>query len=241
MKKVLIIPDVHGRDYWKSHVEESVDAIVFLGDLFDSFTIDRKTQIKNFEDIISFKKTYSDKVTLLYGNHDLHYLKDAPTRGSGWTADFAPVANVLMEDNKHLFKPLHQIGKTLFSHAGISEDWLFANSYTIQNVLEKFEIGENLEELVNILFNSSYADILFQIGRLRGGSCAIGGPFWADAREYNETNILSGYDQYVGHTSGKNNPSSKITRNKNENGSIVFCDCWDFKNIKQIVEVRDEF
>ena len=39
-KKILVVPDVHGRTFWKEPVGrllESVDRVVFLGDYLDPY------------------------------------------------------------------------------------------------------------------------------------------------------------------------------------------------------------
>ena len=49
--------------------------IIFLGDYFDSRDgISIGDQQKNFDDILKFKELNTDKVKLLFGNHDYHYL-----------------------------------------------------------------------------------------------------------------------------------------------------------------------
>ena len=58
---ILIIPDIHGRSFWKKAVDENmdkVDKIIFLGDYLDPYpweNITRKEAISNFDDIIKFK------------------------------------------------------------------------------------------------------------------------------------------------------------------------------------------
>ena len=75
MKQWLIIPDVHGRQFWKdavSQYEGKVEKIIFLGDYLDPYPdegITRKDAIRNFEEIIDYKINNSDKVVLLLGNH----------------------------------------------------------------------------------------------------------------------------------------------------------------------------
>ena len=84
MTKILIIPDVHGRTFWKTAVtqyENECDKIIFLGDYLDPYPweeITRKEAIRNFEEIIEYKQKNKDKVVLILGNHDMHY----------WTKDF---------------------------------------------------------------------------------------------------------------------------------------------------------
>ena len=85
MKKILIIPDVHGRDFWKVPLYDTLkntnDDVVFLGDYLDCYPDEfnsdfelghdastgyLQTTIDNFKQIIELKKQYSDRITLLY-------------------------------------------------------------------------------------------------------------------------------------------------------------------------------
>lgn len=73
---ILIIPDVHGRNYFwnKLHsVKNDYDSIIFLGDYMDSFTISSKDCFENLKKIVEFKLNNFDKTTLLWGNHDVYY------------------------------------------------------------------------------------------------------------------------------------------------------------------------
>ena len=81
MSKVLIIPDVHGRPFWRKAKEKinSVDKVVFLGDYLDPYGyegITRENAIEEFKEIIQFKVDNPDKVILLLGNHDCAYCYD---------------------------------------------------------------------------------------------------------------------------------------------------------------------
>ena len=76
--KIVALGDTHGRDMWKTivKIEEDFDKLLFIGDYFDTRDdIDASTQIQNFKEILEFKKENPDKVILLIGNHDFHYLK----------------------------------------------------------------------------------------------------------------------------------------------------------------------
>lgn len=73
---MIIIPDVHGRLFWKDAVAKRKDGemVIFLGDYLDSYesTINRESFKKSFEnlkEIIEFKKTNEDTCILLFGNH----------------------------------------------------------------------------------------------------------------------------------------------------------------------------
>ena len=81
MKRILIIPDVHGRDFWKDPVYESLNDenihIVFLGDFTDAYSAEwdlgfdyLQHTIDNLKEIIEIKKRYPDRINLLLGNHD---------------------------------------------------------------------------------------------------------------------------------------------------------------------------
>lgn len=77
MGKILIIPDVHGRVFWKDacakHLDEC-EKVVFLGDYLDPYGDEenaptRKESMKSLDDIIELKRNNMDKVILLMGNH----------------------------------------------------------------------------------------------------------------------------------------------------------------------------
>lgn len=90
--KVLVIPDIHCRKFWRKTIEENlekVDKVIFLGDYLDPYEDEIKTHpetmevedyydsynaIKMLEDIITLKKTYLDKIILLTGNHTDSYI-----------------------------------------------------------------------------------------------------------------------------------------------------------------------
>ena len=76
---MLILPDIHGRDFWRKPVQETLkegdEKIIFLGDYLDPYDDEGITDAVAFgglQDIIRFKQEHPDKVTLLWGNHDLH-------------------------------------------------------------------------------------------------------------------------------------------------------------------------
>ena len=74
---IVVIGDIHGRDTWKDIVKRHPNAykFVFVGDFFDSFKLSVEVMLNNFKEISDFKKENPDKVILLCGNHDFHYLK----------------------------------------------------------------------------------------------------------------------------------------------------------------------
>ena len=71
-KKWIVIPDVHGRKFWRDVVKGNEDErIIFLGDYLDPYSeegITPEDAYNELLDIIAFKKEHPDNVTLLLGN-----------------------------------------------------------------------------------------------------------------------------------------------------------------------------
>ena len=206
MQKVLVIPDVHGRDFWKKPCEEQidqVDSIVFLGDYLDPYEhehISRKQAYKNFDQVIAFKQAHPHKVTLLIGNHDLHYMyKDMPlcTR---YDEAFAFLAEEKFAQAAGLFQLAYtcEMGDRhyLFTHAGVTSGWYNAHQQ---------EVGTLTADSLNALCTPEHcSDALLDVGFLRGGDAMCGSPVWADVREMlaDETKgrNIPNYFQVFGHT-----------------------------------------
>ena len=74
--KILVLPDIHGRTFWRSAVEraDSCDRVVFLGDYLDPYGFEGiavSDAVENFREIIGFAKQHPGKVVMLLGNHDM--------------------------------------------------------------------------------------------------------------------------------------------------------------------------
>ena len=80
MEYTLIIPDVHGRRFWRTAVDRCPNSeVIFLGDYLDPYSwegISHDEAFREMMDIIDFKKANRERVTLLLGNHDLGYLDE---------------------------------------------------------------------------------------------------------------------------------------------------------------------
>lgn len=125
--KTVIIADIHGRPLWKQIVQQENDAdrFIFLGDYFDSFDIPGIKQIDNFLDIMEFKDHSGKEVITLIGNHDIHYFphsEDSAT--SGYQAVMAPSIRYAIEHHKGDMLMAYKMGEFVFSHAGISSEWM---------------------------------------------------------------------------------------------------------------------
>ena len=78
MKKVILIPDLHGRLFWlKAVAEASADTrIIFLGDYTDPYGFEEITPLEayqNFIEVLKYARNHPN-VELLLGNHDCGYL-----------------------------------------------------------------------------------------------------------------------------------------------------------------------
>ena len=206
MTELIIIPDVHGRPFWRDAVKgHKGDRIVFLGDYLDPYSWEGITPDEAFEalmDIIDLKKAQPDNVTLLLGNHDLGYLDQAIcTCRMNWRRK-TDIHDVLLE-NLDFFDLVHteQIGglDLLFSHAGISEKW--AREYG-----DLFGEGTfNPLSLNRALHDEKARPDLFRslscVSWSRGGLDDFGSPVWADVNDYLDGDrLLGGYLHIFGHT-----------------------------------------
>ncbi len=214
---MLIIPDVHGRTFWKdavSQYEDKVEKIIFLGDYLDPYEdegITRKGAIRNFEEIIDYKINNSDKVVLLLGNHDLHYWsKEFHTRSR---YDSSNAYHIIEDFKTHrsLFELAHEetIGdkKYLFSHAGLMNSWVERNKKVIDEI--------TLDSLTRLLYSADGIRPLTDVSNYRSWFGEDSGSIvWSDVREKidlnnslesniipNADSIVEGYDyQIFGHT-----------------------------------------
>ena len=200
MSKILICPDVHGRKFWHKAIEmiDEVDQVVFLGDYLDPYSYEGITfedALMELEGILAFKEDYPDKVVLLVGNHDMHYIKTEfmdCSRLNVWRR--AEVHDLFM-NNIDKFQLIHKVDNYLFSHAGVYLEWIKKYEITLE---ELFDFKKFLGGRWNTLEDVSYT---------RGGWCKVGSCVWADIRESvnNELPVMF-KKQIVGHTQMEEKP-----------------------------------
>ena len=146
MSKLVAIGDIHGRDIWKQILDkEQPDTVVFVGDYFDSFDIPGLDQIYNFQNIIHWKLNNPQcQVIMLVGNHDHHYFPEIGYSGtSGFQENlYLEIGRVLDENRCHL-RMAFKYDDLVFSHAGISPEWLESNGWD----------GEDMVGFVNDLWH----------------------------------------------------------------------------------------
>lgn len=205
-KQILIIPDVHGRTFWKEPTQRisNFDKVIFLGDYLDPYPkegISEDEAFYNFKEIVNLKKQNQDKVILLLGNHDVHYIwpKEAGA-STRFSVKNAEEYMYYFYEHKFCFQVAHteiiNAKIYLFTHAGINNKWLSHNNLE----LDIFSILQMLNTLTK---TSKGREILFQTGESRGGEYPAGGPFWSDfddELDSGDQKISDLIYQVVGHT-----------------------------------------
>lgn len=196
----IICPDVHGRKFWEKLLEEYDGSVpcIFLGDYLDPYpneNISVEDAKKNFEKIWEFKEKWTDKVILLFGNHDLSYY-DRYFRCCRYSSYYHKWYNDFLTRNEDNFKIVHEIEnngkKILFSHSGINPSWIKENNFE-----DNFSA-----DYINSLFHTN-RETFNQYSYYRGGYMNAGSPVWADIREYlnlDDKDYKSDIIQIVGHT-----------------------------------------
>ena len=192
MSKILIVPDVHGRAFWHRAMElvDQVDQMVFLGDYLDPYShegISFDLALEEFNKILEFKKEYPDLITLLVGNHDMHYIIKDFMDCSRRNIDMLDQLHKLYNSNLDLFNLIHIEDDWIFSHAGVYKGWM-----------DKYEL--TLEDLNLKTFLGSHWPALEDLSWYRGGYNSVGSCVWADLRESVKNELLPEYKQVVGHT-----------------------------------------
>ena len=135
--KTLIIPDVHGRTFWKYAIDKFPKEkypnlnIVFLGDYLDPYElpdehVTRLEAIENFKMIIEYAKN-DKRIHLLIGNHDMHYFYNAQYKSRVDEKNYTIIKSIF-EENLDLFNVAFEEKvnrkKILYTHAGVTRFWL---------------------------------------------------------------------------------------------------------------------
>ena len=215
MKKILIIPDVHGRDFWKEPgkkvLEDTNAHIVFIGDYTDPYSSEwapnfdyRQHTVDNFKEIIELKKQNPDRITLLLGNHDCGYAIGDSICSSRMDRSHWSELEKLFKENRELFQIAEECDIAgrhfVFSHAGILKGW-------VKSVWGD-EADDTDFKVVDRLNNAWLGNDWNILGRLgdydtyRGWSgFQYGSPVWSDIRSWIRVTPEETYGfNIVGHT-----------------------------------------
>jgi hypothetical protein len=196
--EILIVPDVHGRDFWLPALAYPGE-IIFLGDYADPYPqegISAGRAFENFQIILDFKKANPGNVTLLIGNHELHYY-DSSYRSSRFSFEYYEKYHEILTSDSYrdFFQLCKQTGDCLFIHAGLLKGW-----YDLH--FDEFKhLGDTLEEQINRFFEQN-KEAFYEVSSLRGGLHDFGSPIWADIQEHQveKEHYPPNLIQIIGHT-----------------------------------------
>ena len=193
--KLLIIPDIHGRDFWKEpcqHIDE-FDKVVCLGDYHDPYPQQVSQDISRHmlrDEFVPFVEKHKDKFVCLFGNHDGNYIVgDMANR-----IDFhhkEEIRNLLKRLDLQL---IYEVDGYLFSHSGVLPSWM-SNNFSI---LDEHEVVDCLK---NVQF---WDPALLDVSPYRGGYSRCGSCIWGDVREYSDAYQYIKWYQIFGHTQLQN-------------------------------------
>lgn len=203
---IMVIPDIHGRKFWREAISnniDKVDKVIFLGDYLDPYSeeiqmapelmecndfYDSENLLKMLNDIVSLKKNEPNKYILLCGNHTCSYMWSkfhAATRTDyrHWEG-----YHKFFLENLTLFNLVWIENNCIFSHAGISEGWA-------QRVWKELEYpNDELSSIMEIAtmfqgtplknFDTNYVKVISDISHYRYGDMFYGSCEWADLREH---------------------------------------------------------
>ena len=201
INKAFIVPDVHGRAFWikakEALSDETIDKIVFLGDYFDPYDdeeeyISDEKLIDSFNQIVQMKKENPEKIVLLLGNHDIHYLykNQYCSRHDGENES----RNCeLIKSNLDCFDLMYiddiscnDYNKVLFTHAGLTSGTLktFGRAeYPKDDIVALCDaVNKNIKDVKTHEYHV-LSELLLRVSRYRGGSFQYGSIVWADIRE----------------------------------------------------------
>lgn len=190
--KICVISDIHGSDRWKEIIDrekERVDKFIFLGDYVDDKDniISPAEHVANFQEIIEDYKPLYD-IDLLVGNHDMQYISLARCGGYSRTIS-AMTADYLLEMiRKHILKVVAHYDNYLFSHAGVSSEWLKRKRIkSITDINREFISSPFSIDFVSESDSSLSGDNIYQ------------SPIWIRPASLCQS-AIKGYHQVVGHT-----------------------------------------
>jgi len=214
MPSYIIIPDVHGRAFWRDAVKGVPEVpVIFLGDYIDPYDyegIPDEEVFSGFEEIIELKRAYPDAVTLLLGNHDLHYV-DRDLEGGRYDRLHADRNRAAILDNADLFDMAHVVTvhatRLLFTHAGLRLGWI-AKHRDIFDLVKYTDWADCLNDMWHDADRRpALLKALEDVPYSRWGRCRYGSPIWNDVDDFEDgKEELPGYCQIFGHSQQEYNP-----------------------------------
>ena len=222
MKQILVVPDIHGRVFWKEPIKkylDVVDRIVFLGDYLDPYEDEDGLAddiYQNLMEILELKRNNMEKVVLLKGNHDQHYASKRFEELAGGTRMDQQNWNRYHQafvEHKDLFKIAHietiNALPYVFTHAGLTLYWLKKvndNIWQLPDNLISIDNPTIIERINQLDDDGKGQDMLAIIGTYRSWfGEKTGSVLWADIEEHPIPDAPKAYGmnkvfQVFGHT-----------------------------------------
>ena len=228
--RILILPDIHGRDFYTDALKEAVELgidIVCLGDYLDPYPCEKLHEggvSKPLKELLAIKKEYPHKIHLLIGNHDSSYMFHPSMCETRYDKVNGDEYQKIFNSNALAFDLFYKVdiaGKQfLFSHAGITKMWMMEIARRLKldpNDLDTFleKLNYKFKEFCISKEKCSIWSYLSYIGEERGGQDLSGSMIWADFFEHlDRRNQLAdaAIIQVVGHTQLNYTPVSIDTR-----------------------------
>ena len=159
---------------------------------------------------MDIKKSNQEAVTLLLGNHDLHYLNSAM---EGGRLDYTRKEQIIKDitGNASIFQIAASatIGskKYLFTHAGVKGGWLQKHKDELGNPTSG-DLADCLNSLwLDIDRRPLLLEMLADVPYSRWGNSLYGSPVWNDVDDIDDTREeVPGYVQVFGHTQQASKP-----------------------------------
>ena len=202
--KILVIPDIHGRKFWREAIQNNmgkVDKIVFLGDYLDPYTMELHdypetmetpdfdgTYLGMLNDIVGLKKSEPDKFILLTGNHTDSYIWDGFSSATRTDHKNWEKYHNFFLDNLIFFNLVFVQNNVIFSHAGITKDWAEKVwdllEFPENELVSIKEVAQTLQDTPLLSFDLHYINLISDISYHRGGYGLTGSCEWADIMEH---------------------------------------------------------
>lgn len=195
----IVVGDIHGNldkaERFLAHRPDQPH--VALGDYVDSFREPFESQLQVVQLLAA-----SDAV-MLWGNHDLHYLSNAPWRSSGYQHSHADQLRDLFDDllQRRRLVAAHWVDGWLCTHAGFAEG---GSGLTPDGCCRgnSHYLADCINEHFYACLATEHTSPLFNVPVARGGRATYGGIFWLDPfRE--KIRLDPTYRQIFGHTEQK--------------------------------------
>lgn len=201
MSEILIIPDLHGRRFWEEPCLNWDGTIVFLGDYHDPYgeyiddepnKHDSLINLRNLAEFVGSRAlTHPCSTICLLGNHDLPYftgnLQCRYDKINEEEVKFLMESLNLQVSYEVWDKTVEPTNKFLFSHAGVTLDWLIAHNLIMDSFLH---------------ITKKDNTILEEIPYSRGGYSKYGSCIWNSLEDYATEKHIPEYYQIFGHTWG---------------------------------------